>query len=363
MPKFYAEDILKRCMSRISDDMDKREGSVIYDALMPACMELEALYFALDELYKNAFADTADFNYLKKLGKERGIEVYKATNAIIRGEFSGKVNKGDIFTINKLRFIVMSDCEENGSLFDADLRAERAGSEYNLQSGNLNSLYGYYEVSRIKELLKPARDFETVEEFRERYFKEVRRKNFGGNIEDYERWTLALEGVGAVKVFPIWQGGGTVKVVISGSDGLSPSSKLIDDVQTALDPVKNHGEGVGIAPIGHTVTVRGVNHKTVDIKLKMVFQAGYDKDNTAEVVKKAVEEYVKEVRAGWGKRPLVLRSSNLISRFLEYDKYFVDCEYVSFNDENIRLAFDEEDVPVVGEIEFLDKAPEGMCKA
>lgn len=363
MPKYYAEDILKRCMSRISDSMDKREGSVIYDALMPACMELEALYFELEELYKNAFADTADFNFLKKLGKERGIEVYRATNAIIRGEFSSKVKKGDIFTISKLRFIVISDCEEKGSLFEADLRAEKPGTEYNLQSGKLNSLYGYYEVSRIKELLKPARDDETVEEFRERYFKEVRRKNFGGNIEDYERWTLALDGVGAVKVFPIWQGGGTVKVVISGSDGLSPSSKLIDDVQTALDPVKNHGEGVGIAPIGHTVTVRGVNHKTVDIKLKMVFQAGYDKDNTAEVVKKVVEEYIKEVRDGWGKRPLVLRSSNLISRFLEYEKYFVDCEYVSFNDENIRLAFDEEDVPVVGKIEFLDKAPEGMCKA
>ena len=181
MPKFYAEDILKRCMSRISDSMDKREGSVIYDALMPACMELEALYFELD-----------------------------------------------VFTINKLRFIVISDCEEKGSLFEADLRAEKPGTEYNLQSGNLSSLYGYYEVARIKELLKPARDDETVEEFRERYFKEVRRKNFGGNIEDYERWTLALDGVGAVKVFPIWQGGGTVKVVISGSDGLSPSSKLID---------------------------------------------------------------------------------------------------------------------------------------
>ena len=363
MPKYYAEDILKRCMSRISDSMDKREGSVIYDALMPACMELEALYFELEELYKNAFADTADFNFLRKLGKERGIEVYRATNAIIRGEFSGKVKKRDIFTINKLRFIVISDCEEKGSLFEADLRAEKPGTEYNLQSGKLNSLYGYYEVARIKELLKPARDDETVEEFRERYFKEVRRKNFGGNIEDYERWTLALDGVGAVKVFPIWQGGGTVKVVISGSDGLSPSSKLIDDVQTALDPVKNHGEGVGIAPIGHTVTVRGVNHKAVDIKLKMVFQAGYGKDNTLEVVKKVVEEYVKEVRDGWGKRPLVLRSSNLISRFLEYDKYFVDCEYISFNDENIRLAFDEEDVPVVGKIEFLDKTPEGMCKA
>lgn len=363
MPKFYAEDILKRCMSRISDDMDKREGSVIYDALMPACMELEALYFELDELYKNAFADTADFNHLKKLGKERGIEVYRATKALVRGEFSDKVNKGDIFTINKLRFIVTSDCQEKGSLFEADLIAERPGSQYNIQSGNLSALYGYYEVARIKELLKPARDDESQEEFRERYFKEVRKKNFGGNIEDYERWTLALDGVGAVKVFPIWQGGGTVKVVISGSDGLKPSSKLIDDVQTALDPVKNQGKGVGIAPIGHTVTVKGADEKLVNIALKLVFHEGYNKDNTDNIVKKVLEEYIKEVRDGWGKRPLVLRSSNLISRFLEYDKYFVDCEYVSFNDENIRLTFAEEEIPILGQVTYLDKAPEGMCKA
>lgn len=363
MPKYYAEDILKRCMSRISDEMDKREGSVIYDALMPACMELEALYFELDELYANAFADTANFDYLKRLGKERGIEAYKATKAIIRGEFSDKVKIGDIFLINKLRYIVNSECEARDALYEADLIAEQAGSEYNMQSGKLNPLFGYYEVARIKELLKPAKDDETLEEFRERYFKEVRKKNFGGNIEDYERWTMALDGVGAVKVFPIWQGGGTVKVVITGSDGLTPSSKLIDDVQTALDPVKNHGKGVGIAPIGHTVTVVGATHKKVDVKVKMVFQAGYGKDNTLEVVKKVINDYIKEVRDGWGKRPLVLRSSNLISRFLEYDKYFVDCEYVSFNDENIRLTFEEEEVPVLGDVSFLDQVPEGVCKA
>lgn len=363
MPKYYAEDILKRCMSRISDEMDKREGSVIYDALMPACMELEALYFELDELYENAFADTANFDFLKRLGKERGIEVYRATKAIIRGEFSDKVKKGDIFLINKLRYIVNSECEERGELFEADLIAEKVGSQYNLQSGKLNALYGFYQVARIKELLKPAKDDESVEEFRERYFKEVRRKNFGGNIEDYERWTIALDGVGAVKVFPIWQGGGTVKVVITGSDGLSPSSKLIDDVQTALDPVKNRGKGVGIAPIGHIVTVVGATHKKIDVKVKMVFQSGYGKDNTLEVVKKVVDEYIKEVRSGWGKRPLVLRSSNLISKFLEHDKYFIDCEYVSFNDENIRLMFEEEEVPIIGDVSFLDAVPEGMCKA
>ena len=363
MPKYYAEDIMRRCLDKIPSYMDKREGSVIWDALMPAALELEALWIEAERMFKNAFADTADFDYLKRLGKERGIEVYRATKAIIRGEFSDKVKKGDIFTINKLRFIVTSDCQKKASLFEADLIAERPGSQYNIQSGILSALNGYYKLARIKELLKPARDNETHEEFRERYFKEVRKKNFGGNIEDYERWTLAIDGVGAVKVFPIWQGGGTVKVVISGSDGLSPSSKLIDDVQTALDPVKNQGKGVGIAPIGHTVTVKGADEKLVNIKLKLVFHEGYDKDSTDNIVKKVLEEYIKEVRDGWGKRPLVLRSSNLISRFLEYDKYFVDCEYVSFNDENIRLTFNEEEIPVLGQVTYLDKAPEGMCKA
>ena len=38
------EYLLSRCLNRVSNDIDKREGSVIYNALAPACAELAEAY-------------------------------------------------------------------------------------------------------------------------------------------------------------------------------------------------------------------------------------------------------------------------------------------------------------------------------
>ena len=37
------EDILQRMLDRVPDSMDKREGSIIYDALAPAAVELQLM--------------------------------------------------------------------------------------------------------------------------------------------------------------------------------------------------------------------------------------------------------------------------------------------------------------------------------
>ena len=36
-----------------------------------------------------------------------------------------------------------------------------------------------------------------------------------------------------------------------------PTEEFIQQVQTKIDPTQNNGEGLGIAPIGHIVTVEG----------------------------------------------------------------------------------------------------------
>ena len=74
---------------------------------------------------------------------------------------------------------------------------------------------------------------------------------FGGNIADYKNKVELLPGVGAVKVFPVWNGGGTVKIVLVDSEWSVPSSELVEEVQEAIDPVGTQGTGVGLAPIGH----------------------------------------------------------------------------------------------------------------
>ena len=58
------ESILERMLEKVPDNMDKREGSIIYDALAPAAVELQLMYIELDVILKETFADTASRDYL-----------------------------------------------------------------------------------------------------------------------------------------------------------------------------------------------------------------------------------------------------------------------------------------------------------
>jgi uncharacterized phage protein gp47/JayE len=53
-------------------ECDALEGSFIYTALAPFAMELALLYLQLEQDEKNGFADTADYEHLKKLALDRG---------------------------------------------------------------------------------------------------------------------------------------------------------------------------------------------------------------------------------------------------------------------------------------------------
>ena len=41
------ENIMDRCLSRVSASVDKREGSIVYDAIAPAAAELAIMYIEL----------------------------------------------------------------------------------------------------------------------------------------------------------------------------------------------------------------------------------------------------------------------------------------------------------------------------
>ena len=85
------EVILQRMLERVQDahpDLDTREGSIIYDALAPAAVELQNAYLELDMVLDEAFADTASRYYLIKRAAERGLLPYDATRAIVKGVFT-----------------------------------------------------------------------------------------------------------------------------------------------------------------------------------------------------------------------------------------------------------------------------------
>lgn len=67
------EAILQEKLARIASSLDKREGSIIFDALAPNSLESAMIYVALDTILNETFADTASRDYLIMRCAERGI--------------------------------------------------------------------------------------------------------------------------------------------------------------------------------------------------------------------------------------------------------------------------------------------------
>ena len=76
------EAILQEKLARVASSLDKREGSIIFDALAPNSLESAMIYVALDTVLNETFADTASRDYLIMRCAERGITPLPATYAV-----------------------------------------------------------------------------------------------------------------------------------------------------------------------------------------------------------------------------------------------------------------------------------------
>jgi len=88
------ENILADMLSRVSSDVDKREGSIIYDALAPCAYQLGQTYFMLNNFIDLVSGDTAVGEYLDRVVADYGIKRKAATYAIRKITTTGAVNIG-----------------------------------------------------------------------------------------------------------------------------------------------------------------------------------------------------------------------------------------------------------------------------
>lgn len=102
--------------------------------------------------------------------------------------------------------------------------------------------------AQLTDLLIPGENTEEDEPFRARIIERLNSRSFGGNVAQYVEEIEAIDGVGAVQVYPVWDGGGTVCCSILGADFLPASSDLVQMVQNAIDPPPGQGLALGLRP-------------------------------------------------------------------------------------------------------------------
>ncbi len=400
---FDFDTLMETMLSNIRDDLDKREGSVIYDAIAPAALELANFYIALDMVMNEVFAESASYYYLIKRAAERGLFPKEETCAVgkmIVTPAGVTISVGDRFNLNDLNYTVTSII--NDETGEYQIECETAGIAGNQQLGELlpvetaNEL-NTMESAELAEILIPGEDEEDVETFRERYFALFRNEAYGGNKADYIAKVNEIDGVGGCKVKRSWKGGyspsamipndaaaewfhnqsvstvgqevynwlktiydaaaqklltvgGTVSVVVITSDFKKPSSVLVDTVQRYIDPTEKTGEGDGIAPIGHVVKVYGVNETTVDITTNITYDTNYGFEILKEAIENTIDAYLQELRQTWDSSDnLVVRVSKIESLLLVLDG-IIDITDTKINNAAENLIIDSDCIPVRGDV-------------
>lgn len=280
------EKILKRMLDRLPGTFDKREGSILYDALAPSAAEMQILYISLDNVLREAFGDTADREFLVKRAAEYGIIPNKAQAAEWRGVFFPdgiEVETGERFSRGKMNFQVMEKLGDGGYR----LVCENVGTAGNDSAGAMipiNYIAGL-ERAQLTELLIPGTDEEDTEDFRSRYLAAVRKPSTSGNRYDYYNWAMECSGVGAVKIFPLSDGPGTVKVVIANEERKGAGPALINSVKEHIEELR---------PIGATIIVESATEKAINVAADIRIKDGLYLGTIQDSFSRAVDEFLQQ---------------------------------------------------------------------
>lgn len=334
------EDILQAMLNEVSNTHDKREGSIIYDSLAPASVQLAKFYTQMSGIRDMTFVNTSVGSYLDELVNDiRGMKRIQETKAVVKGTFNIDVPIGSRFNGDILNYIVTEKVSDGVFLMEC----ETAGIEGNTYTGVLVPI-DYIQgltTAEITEISIPAIDTETDEALRARFFESFTAEARDGNVAQYKKWIAEYPKVGKGKIFPLWNGKNTVKVSILNTENEVASQILVDEFQEYLDPGIT-GLGNGIAPIGAIVTVTTATEKIINITVDVYLEAEHENTNDIE---EAIKKLFKEKAY-----------TSTIVNFYEVAMVISSCESVSrisnlkVNSAMEDVVLGDEEIPVLGSL-------------
>ena len=315
------ENIMDELLSNVDETVDTREGSIIYDACAPIALEIEQLYADLGLVLDECFADTASYYYLIKRAAERGIFVKEGTKAQLKVSVEPDQDiNGMEFSIGEYTYTGLDGTVGGYRVIECT----EAGVDGNNLSDDIipiSDATGSIEAITAVAVYVAGTNDEDEESLRKRYFDSFVNVAFGGNKAEYKTKADDFENVYGCKVYPTWNGGGTVKLKILGSGYKAASAGVISEIQQAFDPTQD-GTGVGIAPIDHIVTVDTVTEVPINLNMTIAYTTGFSWADISERFATAFEDYLLESRKTWED------NANLIVRIGQIESILLDFECV-----------------------------------
>ena len=369
-------EILDAMLGKVSDTLDKREGSLIQTALGPLAWYLEGLALTLAQVQRAAYAETAEGEDLDLLAATRGLTRRAAVAAVRQGSFNVAIPEGSLFrTVNgdsSVLFVSGEQISTSGGLYVYRMTCQTPGVIGNSYSGNITPVTAIAGLTTavLGTIITEGADQESDNALRARYVASFDTAPYGGNISEYRQAILAISGVGAVQIYPAnqYHGGGTALCAIVNADFGPASSALVKTVQDIICPPEDgqtapSPNGYGIAPIGAAVDIVSATAVTINVSCRIIFASGVEDGLTSygDEIRAAVAEYIHSVAEDWGKAlvsnrityPVTVYASRIIYAILTIPEVASVAD-LTINGAAGDLALTEtaalQQVPVLGEV-------------
>jgi uncharacterized phage protein gp47/JayE len=300
------------------DWVDTRPGSFWYIATRPSIREDARIYDRMGTEYlAAAFPLLSWGEYLDDLAEGVKIERNPATTAngvvTFTGEAGTEIGAGTTVAVEgpaeavegKEYEVTEDGTIPEGGTIDLPVTALEPGVKGDAPAAAVTLLQsevaGVEAVTNADPILGGA-DAESDESLRERLI-EARDGEGPGNTTDYAIWSRAFSAeIGRVVVIPLWEGAGTVLLIVLTASSGAVSEETVNGLQAFLDPVP--GKGEGLAPVGAVVTVATATGVKVAWGAKVELERGYTLDGAGgtialgEVIQEAVDKVIRSAVPG-----------------------------------------------------------------
>lgn len=356
--------IRSRMLAKVTDGVDKSEGSYVWDSLSPVAIENVFIRMALQKALNLGFAQTVDAENIKFLvmrAEEHGVYRKAATYATGKIHVTGKAKtivpsgiklatEADADLNIKSVFFVTTETvtiSDDGTA-DVAIKAVDAGVSGDVSAGSIVLLAtarkNVYSVTN-QAATTGGTDDESLESLLARYLEKVRNPGTSGNMADYKQWATSVNGVGDAHVIPLWNGEGTVKVVVLGADKKPAAADIVEAVRQYINDKAATGDRM--APIGATVTIVPAStvSMTLDATIVMNASAGVALSAIQASLTSALEAYLSKMAF----QTSTIRYSRIGAIILDQTGV-VDYSSLTINGQTGNLSLQEDQVAIVGTV-------------
>lgn len=342
------ENILAEILARMPGNVPVREGATLDLMARGIAYAIARCYEMYGKMLGVAFPTADSGEAIAWRAADYGIYRKEGTRATatltLNGTAGAVIPAGTACaTVSGMEFDTTETVtlDENGA-GQVQAQAAAIGAGYNVPADAICRLMTGVQGLKSVNNPQPAQggtDAETDASLFARLDDFRKRPATSGNLAQYEQWARTVNGVGDAHCIDIWDGPGTVKIVLVDMEMLPVTEAVRAACAAYIETVRPAG--------GLAVTVESATHLPVNVSVKVTLDSSITEESVQQALADALRTYL---------RTLTFRASQLLYNRVAYLllglEGVTDFTALEINGGTVNIPLSATQVPVLGVLEM-----------